>query len=54
MSILWGWCAIAVFNSRMSQVLVQFVDQYIKLAGSGARERERKKKIEPGYVDLDS
>lgn len=35
-SILWGWCLIAVLNSCMSQVLVQFGNQYIQLAGGGA------------------
>lgn len=40
-SILWG-CAIAVLNRGMSQVLVQFVDQYIQLAGSGATVKKKR------------
>ncbi len=41
-SILWRWSAIAVLNGRMSQELVQFVDQYIQLAGSGAAVKEKR------------
>lgn len=39
----WGWCLIAVLNSRMSQVLVQFGNQYIQLAGCGATQRQQEK-----------
>lgn len=34
--ILWRWCLIAVLNSCMSQVLMQFGNQYVQLAGCGA------------------
>lgn len=42
--------------SGMSQVLVQFVDQYIQLAGSSAtvKQKEDRRRRECGYCTLNS